>query len=417
MTESKVTPVQKVLELMQGMLEKGKKEKHEEQVQYAAFKQFCTDTIAEKTADIKEANDLIAVLKADIQKYAADAERLTLEIKEHEEIVATNTADVKAATKVRDTERAAYEKEHKDYSESIDALERAIAVIKKQDYDRPQASFAQISALKKLNLIPKEAKRVIDMFLDQDQDDTIAVSAPEANGYEFQSAGIIEMLQKLLDKFIEERTAMERAEANQAHAFDMLKKDLEAEIEQNTAAAEEKTEEKAWKLECKAKAEAELADTIATRDDDQKYLDDLTATCAQKASDFASRQQLRAEEIVAIEKAIEIISSGAVAGASEKHLPQLVQTTATTLAQLRADQYRSPTQDKLYVYLQEQAKQLNSRLLSALAVRVQADPFKKVKKMIKDLITKLLEEANAEAEHKAYCDAELATNEATRKEK
>merc|ERR1719460_2961554 len=37
--------------------------------------------------------------------------------------------------------------------------------------------------------------------------------------------------------------------------------------------------------------------------------------------------------------------------------------------------------------------------------------------MIKDLITKLLEEANEEAEHKGWCDAELATNEQTRKEK
>merc|ERR1719183_890082 len=37
--------------------------------------------------------------------------------------------------------------------------------------------------------------------------------------------------------------------------------------------------------------------------------------------------------------------------------------------------------------------------------------------MIKDLITKLLEEANEEAEHKGWCDTELSTNEQTRKEK
>jgi hypothetical protein len=73
----------------------------------------------------------------------------------------------------------------------------------------------------------------------------------------------------------------------------------------------------AKKLEAKAQAESDLADTIATRDDDAKYLADLTATCQQKASDFASRQELRAGEIAAIEKAIEIISSGAVAGAAE----------------------------------------------------------------------------------------------------
>jgi cell division septum initiation protein DivIVA len=50
-------------------------------------------------------------------------------------------------------------------------------------------------------------------------------------------------------------------------------------------------------------------------------------------------------------------------------------------------------------------------------VRVSDDPFKKVKKMIKDLIVRLMEEANEEAEHKGWCDTELSTNEQTRKEK
>jgi cell division septum initiation protein DivIVA len=48
---------------------------------------------------------------------------------------------------------------------------------------------------------------------------------------------------------------------------------------------------------------------------------------------------------------------------------------------------------------------------------VESDPFAKVKKMIKDLIVKLMEEANEEAEHKGWCDTELSTNEQTRKEK
>merc|ERR1719271_1712433 len=37
--------------------------------------------------------------------------------------------------------------------------------------------------------------------------------------------------------------------------------------------------------------------------------------------------------------------------------------------------------------------------------------------MIKDLIIKLMEEANEEAEQKGWCDTELSTNEQTRKEK
>merc|ERR1719420_1311091 len=50
-------------------------------------------------------------------------------------------------------------------------------------------------------------------------------------------------------------------------------------------------------------------------------------------------------------------------------------------------------------------------------MRVADDPFSKVKKMIKDLIVRLMEEANEEATHKGWCDTELSTNEQTRKEK
>merc|ERR1719465_377683 len=123
---------------------------------------------------------------------------------------------------------------------------------------------------------------------------------------------------------------------NSKQAFDMLAMDLNAEITQQTADKDEKTEAKASDLQSKATAEGDLTDTTATRDDDSKYLEDLTATCEQKAADFEQRQNLRQEEIEAITKAIEIISSQSVSGKSEKHLPQLLQQSSS-LAQLRAD--------------------------------------------------------------------------------
>merc|ERR1719271_1559199 len=72
----KVTPVQKVIQLLQGMAEKGKKEKHEEQVQFAAYKQFCDDTTVEKQRAIKEATAKMEQLVAAIQKAEADAATL-----------------------------------------------------------------------------------------------------------------------------------------------------------------------------------------------------------------------------------------------------------------------------------------------------------------------------------------------------
>merc|ERR1719482_1864483 len=141
---AEVTPVQKVIQLLNGMLEKGKAEKHDEQVQYAAYKQFCDDTTVEKKRAIEEANEMIEILKADIQKYAADAEQLAKEIAGHQEDISVWNGDVKAATKVREIEKADYDTTHKEYSESVDALNWAIAVLKKQAHDRPQASLVQL---------------------------------------------------------------------------------------------------------------------------------------------------------------------------------------------------------------------------------------------------------------------------------
>merc|ERR1719413_295858 len=101
-TEVGVTPVQKVIQLLDGMLAKGKAEKHDEQVQFAAYKQFCDDTSVEKSRAISEAEEQIEVLKADIQKYAADSAALTKEIAGHEEDISAWTGDSKAATKVRE---------------------------------------------------------------------------------------------------------------------------------------------------------------------------------------------------------------------------------------------------------------------------------------------------------------------------
>jgi DNA repair exonuclease SbcCD ATPase subunit len=413
----KATPVQKVIELLNGMLEKGKKEKMAEEVQFAAYKQFCDDTTANKQKAIEEANALIEELKADIFQYATEAEELGKQIAQHDEDIAVWTGDQKAAKNVRAIEKADYDALHKDYSESVDALERAIAVLKKQAYDRKQAAFLQVAKqLKTLDLIPKEAKRALDVFLSQDPEETLAISAPEANAYEFQSQGIIDMLDKLLDKFIDERTTLEKTETDSVQAYELLMQDLGNSIEHATQAREEKAALKAKKLQARADAEGDLTDTTTTRDDDQKYLTDLTATCEQKALDFESRQKLRTEELEAINKAIEIISGSAVSGNAEKHLPQLLQTKTASLAQLRAES-RSPSQHRVAEYLRVKSRQLNSRLLAAIAVRVDSDPFKKIKKLIKDLITKLLEEANEEATHKGWCDTELATNKQTRQEK
>merc|ERR1719487_745093 len=87
-----------------------------------------------------------------------------------------------------------------------------------------------------------------------------------------------------------------------------------------------------------------------------------------------------------------------------------------SLAQLRSSAV-SPLQSRVAAFLKERATKVNSPILSLVATKMGDDPFTKVKKMIKDMITKLMEEANEEAEHKGWCDTELSTNQQTRESK
>jgi len=417
-TKEGVTPVSKVLDMMKEMLDKAKDEKHKEQIQFAGFKQFCDSTSAKRTKDISSAAGQAGSLAADIEGYAAKAKKATKRIAKLDEDIAVWGRDAKAATKVRDLEKEDYATIHKDYTESIDALERAIQVLKKQAYDRPQANLMQLRTLSRADVLPSDATKLIDSFLSDAESQQSVLEAPEAEGYEFASTGVIEMLEKLQDKFQAELRKTEREEMLKQQAFEMLVQDLTTQIAQAEKDRGELADNKAKHLQLKASAEGDLGESSSTKDADEKYVKDLQATCAQKAADFAQRQQLRTEEIEAIEKAMEIISSTAVKGNADKYLPALLQKNRTLLAQINVeDAPAKQARERLSTYLDLRAKQLHSALLLSLAHRASADPFVKVKKMIKELIVRLMEEANEEAEHHSWCTKELATNKNTRTEK
>merc|ERR1719199_706256 len=120
--------------------------------------------------------------------------------------------------------------------------------------------------------------------------------------------------------------------------------DLVDSIERTTVEIGEKEAEKAKREEQAANDKKELESTIADRDEDVKYLSDLEAECDQKGKSFEEKQALRAEEIEALGKAIEILSGEAVSGAAEKHLPGQRIPAGASLAQLRSSTRRASAQ-------------------------------------------------------------------------
>merc|ERR1719324_319555 len=221
------------------------------------------------------------------------------------------------------------------------------------------------------------------------------------------------------DKFRAELDGYQKEELNAKFNYQTLYQELVGNIDEATASSELKTKVKAERAQDEAKAKGDLAVEEKDKAADEKYLSDLITECDAKSKAYENRQMLRAEELEAIGKAIEIIQSPDVMGAGEKHLPQFIQLKASTksMSLLRANA-DAPIRAKLVSYLQSKAKSTKSKLLLMIATKAAAGgPFDKVKKMIKDLIVKLMEEATEESEHKGWCDTELGTNKQTRGDK
>jgi len=411
------SPVEKVLQMMGDMKGKALKEKQNEIVMATKFQAFCENTEKSKSASIQDGKDQAEQLTASMQKSTSDAKVLGEDIIKLGESVDMATKDKADAIDTRKSELADYKKAHAEATENIADLQAALEKIKEMMAKAPGASAA--SLLQQMTQEPSmssHSKQYLSAFIEERSGTDYAIaegldaSAPEAAAFETQSGGIVGLMEELEEKLIAEKTQMEKEEMNKEQAHNMMVASLTSEIKGQTDAANMKTSQKKQAEEAAAKAKGDLADTEATLAEDTKYLSDLKTMCEQKAAEFGISQKLRGEEIEALDEAIEIITSK-VAGAASEHLG--LAQKATSLVQLRSSN-KQPSQIRAASFLAEQGRRMHSNLLSALAVRAQADPFVKVKKMIKEMVAKLMEQANEEAEHKAFCDAEMSTNKQTR---
>merc|ERR1719159_2333122 len=310
--------VQKVIQMLTDMQATSKKEKHEEEVKFAEFETFCTHEIADLKEGIKKAAEEIEILTSGIEKLTSDVGVLGEEIAQLQSDVAGFEGDLKVQKAQREKDYADFVAESTDYGESIDALDRAIMVITKNAKDIPQGG-ASLLQMQELATLPARAKAMVAAFVAVVDSDDDGELAPEANAYENQSGGIVDMLKNLQDDFRKKLKQCEKEEMNAKHASDMIVQDLTDSISRANSDIEEKTAEKEKKTEKIAEDKGLLAATRKDMGEDTKTLSDLEAECSQKGESFKEKQQLRAEEIEALGKAIEILQGGAVSDGA-KHL-------------------------------------------------------------------------------------------------
>jgi len=407
-----VTPVQKVITLLNDMHATGEKQKAEETKVFEDYSEWVDDQVKDKGYEIQTFQDTVAKLQAEIAKAEADSNTLGSQIKDLVADITKWESQAEKATAAREEAKAEYEKVSKDYSESVEAIGYAVTVLQQQNFDRKQTeSLLQIVAG-----VPEAKKALFDFLQSKDGPS----GAPEVAGYEFQSGGIIKMLKDLGKKFREELHTVDRDEANAAHTYDMEMLNLRDQTKNSKDHQREKEAIRAQRQSDLGEFKGELADTQEVLSETQKYVQNVKTTFQIKSKDYKMNQEVRAEELAALAQATEIISGGAVSGSADKHLPSLAQKSflqTSSFLQQASLQKEIPDQNAAS-FLAQKGHSLKSQVLKMAAVQVaQGGPFDKIAKIIQDLISRLETEAAAEADHKQWCDEELKDNKLTREAK
>merc|ERR1719337_636159 len=246
---------------------------------------WCADRAANLGFVIKTGQREVSDLTATIEKQSSLLSSGATTVEEISASIAGNEADLKAATSVRADETKTFAAEEKELNEVADTLDRAIAVL-----SRAGSSLMQVQSAKNVVeafrlmvdasvLSSADASRLTALVQSQSSDEDADAGAPDAAAYVSHSGNIIDTLQGLKEKALEQLGDARKKESTALHNFEMLRQSLEDEIRYSNKDLAQTKKAIAAAGEAKASAEGDLAVTSKDLSEDQSELATTEADC------------------------------------------------------------------------------------------------------------------------------------------
>jgi len=409
--------IQKVVEMLQENKVKVVETLKQEEAEMAEYTTYCDDEISAKGYAIKDATSKMADLNAVIDDATAQIKALEDEIATLGTEMAGKESEIAAAADVRKKERAGFEGVEKSMVSSIDQLEKAIVLVKRgagflQVSGKPTSESKQYAtALAKVlgpvidaAWIDKGSAAVVKNFLQQrenagNKDDSKDEFALKAQHKTKTSEGILVTLEDMKEKAQETLSSARMQEMKSAHNSQMMIQSLTDAVTLAKTKTSDATATKSALTESSGKASGELAEVKKAKVADMFYLDNLKQECAAAAGEWADRQASAKGEIAALDKAKEILTA---------KVKVLVQKDDPYESDMNAEAPDSAKRNSLVQKLQTLGHKFNSYAMMEMAGAAAQDPLEKIRGLVSDMIAKLVEEANAEATQKDFCDEEKA---------
>jgi chromosome segregation ATPase len=411
MEDAKNRPVSKVITLLKDMKAELEAEAQADQEVYDTFACWCETNDKEKSKAIADAEAKIKDLNLLIEELTATSARLTNEIATLEGEVGKNQGTLAKANEMRMKDQHEFNGEENDLLQSIKSLKSAITVLSKH-HAAAGAALLQIGASERqmmqvATVLDHELQKhaaILEGVLTRKQRKTVmsfVQQAPSAGSYAPASGQILGILKQMLETFESNLSQTQKDEQQGSDDYENLKASKESELAAGGDQIETKYQELATTDEKNAQAKTDLEDTEASLAADQKFLANLRAQCAAMDAEWEARSKVRADEMEAVAKAMEILSG------DDAHD---LFTKTFNFIQREAKSRQSKRREAASKLLRAVAQKTGNPKLVTLALQIRLDAFTKVKKAIDDMVAELMKQQADEVKLKDYCVEALNEN-------
>jgi hypothetical protein len=446
--KNEVNPVGKVIELLDVLMKQLHDDGTTDGKIYTEQTALYNNVSSNAKRIIKETKAELSTLSTGIdeQKTVVEGLQRTLEITSGE--LTTVEQDLKEAQETRKKERAAFEENEATLVHAVDQLERAIGVL---GASMPASTPA--SALQRATSLATVARRLRTVFsqegavqLTASQRETLNAffrdatkdshetstwhrlrsksrtptaflqvgdtTAAKVSGEVAESAngGVEETLKSALETSQKELDKARDVESNAMLSFTSIEGDMKVEIANKEKTISQTKQQTSQAQQAISQMEAKELEAKEVLKSSETELAEAEEEQQRRAFSFKERVSKRSDEILAAREASQLLTSEAAKQVLQKYEGDK-HSSETSFLQVAADR-ATPIALRLM-------RKANVPGLALLALRAHtakakrnlnrggADPFAKVKTLIRDMLQKLQEEQSKEAEKKAWCDSEM----------
>eukprot|EP00747_Dinoflagellata_sp_TGD_P122077 gnl/TRDRNA2_/TRDRNA2_173548_c0_seq1.p1 gnl/TRDRNA2_/TRDRNA2_173548_c0~~gnl/TRDRNA2_/TRDRNA2_173548_c0_seq1.p1 ORF type:complete len:706 (-),score=232.57 gnl/TRDRNA2_/TRDRNA2_173548_c0_seq1:172-2289(-) len=443
---STASPINKVLQMLEDLEAKVKREGEAAQKEFDKYSMWCKTQSEKLEFEIKSGKQHVEQLQALIEKDTSQITICITQIEDYTALIAKLEKELEEATAIRDKDAADFAEEEHELMNIIDTLERAIAIMEREQSKHDGASMLQ-TELKRASSLTEALKIMVQASAftaadaskissllqsshKSDDEDDMELGAPAGAAYEFKSGGIIETMEGLLEKAKDQLSELRKTEQDDIHAFEMLCLSLTNQIANAKEVISKSKTTRAESTHESSSAQGELSVAQTDLAEDIKMLQELHAECISFASDFEQDMKERGEELKAIRQAKTIIEE--TTGGAESHVYDS-SLSQISFAQIASSSHRGRLSSGLGVanfevvrFIRDLARKQSSPALAQLAARItsamntgngEGKVFDKVIGLIRDLIAKLEAEQEKDKTLYAWCQKETASATAKKEKK